>query len=109
MPETPNTIPPPTTIQAIGNEIAIIWGDGSESYYPMEVLRKVSPSAENVGERDLLGNLIGGGTGPKEFPGITVTGWEIVGGYAIQFRFSDGHNTGIYSYKYLKDLAERLG
>ena len=93
-------------IQAIGNEIAILWEDGRESYYRMEDLRALSPSAENVGERDLLGNLIGGGGGPKEFPGVTVTGWEMVGGYAVQFHFSDGHRTGIYSYQYLRDLPQ---
>ena len=101
-------MPAPQTIQAIGAEIAIIWEDGGESYYPMDVLRKFSPSAENVGERDLLGQLIAGGDGPKEFPGVAVTGWEIVGGYAVQFRFSDGHNTGLYSYGYLKELGEHL-
>ena len=105
MSDTQKSMPTPQTIQAIGDEIAILWADGSESYYPMEHLRKFSPSAENVGERDLMGQLIGGGQGPKEFPGVTVVGWELVGGYAVQFRFSDGHNTGIYSYKYLKEIA----
>ena len=108
MSDTHNSMPSPKTIQAIGNEIAIIWADGAESYYPMETLRKLSPSAENVGERDLLGNLIGGGNGPKDFPGVTVTSWEIVGGYAVQFRFSDGHNTGLYSYQYLREIGDGL-
>ena len=108
MSDTQKSMPTPKTIQAIGNEIAIIWADGAESYYPMETLRKLSPSAENVGERDLLGNLIGGGDGPTEFPGVTVNSWEIVGGYAVQFRFSDGHNTGLYSYQYLREIGDRL-
>lgn len=108
MSDTQKSMPSPTTIQAIGNEIAIAWADGAESYYPMETLRKLSPSAENVGERDLLGNRIAGGNGPTEFPGVTVTGWEIVGGYAVQFRFSDGHNTGLYSYQYLRDIGDQL-
>ena len=108
MSDTPKSIPPPQTIQAIGDEIAIIWADGAESYYKMETLRKLSPSAENVGERDLLGNLIGGGGGPTEFPGVTVTGWEFVGGYAVQFKFSDGHNTGIYGFNYLQEMTKRL-
>ena len=105
MPDTPKSMPSPKTIQAIGNEIAIAWADGSENFYEMQELRRLSPSAENVGERDLLGNLIGGGDGPEAFPGVTVGGWQIVGGYAVQFRFSDGHNTGIYSYEYLKQIA----
>ena len=41
----------------------------------------------------------------KQFPGVTVTGWEQVGNYALRFDFSDGHRTGLYSYAYLLDLA----
>ncbi len=97
----------PTRIDAIGTEIAVAWSDGSESFYSMESLRAASPSAENTGERDLLGNKIGG-TDQKEFPGVTVTGWRIIGGYAIQFDFSDGHNTGLFGFDYLKKLGEVL-
>ena len=70
----------------------------------MEKLRAASPSAENIGERDILENRYGG-DGPKQFPGVTVTGWEQVGNYALRFDFSDGHRTGLYSYAYLLDLA----
>jgi len=108
MSDTQKSMSAPTTIQAIGAEIAIIWADGAEGYIPMEILRAASPSAENVGERDLLGNLIAGGDDRTEYPGVTVTGWEIVGGYAVQFRFSDGHNTGLYSYDYLRKIGEKL-
>ena len=81
-------------IQSIGDEIAIQW-TGGKDFLQMEMLRAESPSAENKGESDLLGNRIGGTT-ETSFPGIRVTGWEMVGGYAIQFRFSDGHNTGAF-------------
>ena len=97
----------PVHIAAIGNEIAIAWSDGTESYIAMEKLRAASPSAENTGERDLLGVQYGG-TGPKEFPGVTVKRWNMVGSYAVAFDFSDGHNTGIYGFDYLKKLAEVL-
>ncbi len=96
----------PANIQLIGNEVAILWDDQTESYYPMESLRAASPSAQNIGERDILGNQYGG-DGPKHFPGVTVTGWEKVGNYALRFDFSDGHRTGLYSYDYLLKLAER--
>lgn len=94
----------PVTIQPIGHELAIIWSDGIESYYPMEALRAASPSAENVGERDILGNRYGG-DGPRQFPGVVVTGWEQIGNYALRFDFSDGHRTGLYTYAYLRELA----
>ena len=100
-------MPAPKTIQAIGNEVAILWDDGTESYYPMETLRALSPSAENRGESDLLGRVHGGDS-RTEFPGVSVTSWNLVGSYAVQFVFSDGHNTGIYSFDYLRDISEKL-
>ncbi len=96
----------PTNIQLIGTEVAIAWSDGTETYYSSERLRAASPSAENVGERDVLGNQYGG-DGPSEFPGVTANGWEIVGNYAVRFDFSDDHRTGLYSYHYLQDLARK--
>jgi DUF971 family protein len=98
----------PTDIQAIGDEIAIRWSDGSENYYPMERLRAWSPSAETAGERDLLGHKIGGDE-RTEFPGVRATAWQIVGGYAVAFAFSDGHKTGLYGYDYLKAIGKKLG
>ncbi len=100
-------IAPPKDIQAIGKEIAILWQDGREDYFSMEKLRAHSPSAENTGEMDILGRLHGGG-GLREFPGVEVTGWRQVGNYALRFNFSDGHNTGLYSFHYLQDLADKL-
>jgi len=97
----------PTDIQAIGDEIAIKWSDDSEDFFPMERLRAFSPSAENMGEQDLLGRTYGGDS-RKEFPGVRVTGWQAIGGYAVQFTFSDGHRTGLYSHDYLKQLAKFL-
>ena len=94
----------PLNIQLIGQEVAIAWDDGTESYYQGEKLRAASPSASNIGERDVLGNQYGG-TGPKQFPGVTVLSWERVGNYAIRFDFSDGHRTGLYSFDYLRALA----
>ncbi len=101
------TLPTPTNIQLIGTEVAIAWSDGVETFFPMERLRAASPSAENIGERDILGHLHGG-NGPKHFPGVTVLGWEPVGNYALRFTFSDGHGSGLYTHDYLRRLAERL-
>ena len=94
----------PTNLQLIGSEVAIVWDDGEESYVTFEKLRAGSPSAANIGETDILGNKYGG-DGPKKFPGVQVVGWAIVGNYAVRFNFSDGHNTGLYSYDYLRRLA----
>lgn len=98
----------PKDIQLIGSELAIVWQDGSESYYPAELLRRHSPSAENIGEKDILGNQYGG-DGPKDFPDVTIKSWDLVGNYAIRPCFSDGHKTGLFSWDYLRELEQRLG
>ena len=73
----------------------------------METLRALSPSAENVGEPDIFGNIHGGDS-RTEFPGVTVTGYEFVGRYAIRFTFSDGHSSGLYSFSYLLQIGDEL-
>jgi DUF971 family protein len=98
----------PEHIQIIGDLLAIRWADGSEDFLPMEQLRAASPSAEQKGEFDLTGTKYGGSE-QTEFPGVVVTGWHVIGGYALLFSFSDGHRTGIYPYTYLKELAGRIG
>lgn len=71
----------------------------------MEKLRAASPSAENVGEPDIFGKIHGGD--PRtEFQGVTVTGFEEIGRYAVRFIFSDGHQSGLYSYAYLQALGD---
>jgi DUF971 family protein len=99
-------IPPPETISLIGDTVAIKWPDGREDYFPMEKLRALSPSADNIGEPDIFGNIHG--ADPRtEFPGVTVTDYELVGRYAVRFIFSDGHQTGLFSYEYLRDEGLR--
>lgn len=95
----------PQNIQLIGNEICIIWADSTESYFTAHFLRQHSPSAQNKGEKDIFGNQYGG-NGPKEFPGITITGWDFQGNYAFRPWFSDGHSSGLYSWEYLKELEQ---
>mgnify|MGYP005864106269 CR=1 FL=1 len=97
----------PKDIQLIGQELAIVWDDGSESYFPAEFLRTHSPSAQNIGEKDIFGNQYGG-NGPKKFSDVTIKGWELQGNYAIRPTFSDGHSSGIYSWDFLKKLEAEL-
>jgi len=98
-----SVIPPPESIQLIGDTVAIRWVDGQEDYFPMEKLRALSPSAENVGEPDIFGNIHGGDS-RTEFPGVVVNDYEYVGRYAIRFIFSDGHGSGLYTFAYLRGL-----
>ena len=97
----------PKNIQLIGAELAIVWEDESESYFSSEFLRRYSPSAENIGEKDIFGNKYGG-TDKKDFPDVTIQSWDFLGNYAIRPLFSDGHSSGIYSWEYLKALELKL-
>jgi DUF971 family protein len=99
--------PPPLELQIIGREIALRWPDGVEDFIPAEFLRARSPSAENVGERDIFGKQYGG-DGPKNFAGVEAQSWQPVGNYAAAFTFSDGHKTGIYPWILLRALGEEL-
>jgi len=94
----------PVNIQIVGDEVAIAWSDGAESYLRHELLRRASPSAETQGERDVLGNQYGG-AGRADYAGVRVLGWERIGNYAVRFDFSDGHGTGLYTYDYLRKLG----
>lgn len=94
----------PLDVQLVGDFVALRWSDEREDILPMEALRAASPSAETKGESDLFGRVHGGD--PRtHFPGVRVTGWEWVGGYAIRFLFSDGHGSGLYSYGLLRQLG----
>lgn len=99
-------MPVPLDIQMVGDFLALRWPDGREDFLPGEFLRERSPSAENLGERDILGHLHGG-DGPREFPGVRLTGFHRVGNYAVALVFSDGHSSGIYSWDYLRALGDQ--
>ena len=97
---------PPESIALVGSTVALSWPDGREDFLPMDYLRARSPSAETAGEPDIFGNIRGGD--PRtEFPGVVVTGYEMVGRYAIRFIFSDGHDSGLYTFEYLRGLGTR--
>ena len=77
----------------------IAFSDGQSFQLSYEFLRVYSPSAEVRGHgpgQEMLQ------TGKRE---VDILGIEPVGSYAVQPQFSDGHDTGIYSWDYLHDLG----
>lgn len=95
----------PLDIQQIGNELAVKWSDGGESFIPLEKLRRACPCAGCRGETDIMGNLY---KNPDQK--LTVAAFQLVrftgvGGYGIQPAWADGHATGIFSFEYLKQIA----
>jgi DUF971 family protein len=95
-------IEPTQIIEESDRELTIHWSDNSERKYIASDLRRACPCAtcvnEWTGEKVLNDDSI-----PHD---MTFSGISVVGRYALNFRFSDGHETGIYSFKYLSALPE---
>lgn len=86
--------------------LTIRWADGATSYYSLALLRKMSPSADMKQLRDEMKRnpltVLPAGAVPQGQ--LRAEDAELVGNYAIKIRFSDGHDTGIYSWDYLREL-----
>jgi DUF971 family protein len=95
----------PDDIQQIGSELAIRWDDGEENYIPLERLRRTCPCAGCKGETDILGNLYKNPEKPFAPNSFELVKISRVGGYAIQPVWADGHNSGIFSFDYLRRVA----
>ncbi|MCE9591765.1 MAG: DUF971 domain-containing protein [Planctomycetes bacterium] len=86
--------------------LTVHWQDGTTSFYPIAYLRKLSPSAdakllrEEMARNPLTVLPASASSGQP----LTATGAELVGNYAIRVLFSDGHDTGIYSWDYLREI-----
>jgi DUF971 family protein len=96
-------VPQPTEIKLHQKSriFEIAFADGAAFRLPCEFLRVYSPSAEVRGHgpgQEVLQ------VGKKD---VEITRVEPVGSYAVQFTFSDGHDTGIYSWDLLYDSGRR--
>ena len=89
------------TAHARSRVLEIEFADGHAFRLPFELLRVYSPSAEVTQHRP-------GGEGVLQVgkENVAISAIEPVGHYAVRIRFDDGHHTGIYSWKYLRDLGE---
>ena len=92
-------------IQGIGEELAIKWDDGSESYIRLDKLRRYCPCAGCKGEVDVTGRLHKGPEIPLTPRSFQLVRIDRVGSYAVQPVWADGHATGLYSFDYLKRVA----
>ena len=100
-----STTPQPTaiTVHQQTRVLEVGFSDGQTFRIPFELMRVYSPSAEVQGHgpgQEVLQ------TGKRE---VDVTELEPVGNYAIQPTFSDGHNSGIFSWDYLYHLGSQQG
>jgi DUF971 family protein len=94
---TPQSI----TVHSQSRVLEVGFSDGATFRIPFELMRVYSPSAEVQGHgpgQEVLQ------TGKRE---VELAGLEPVGNYAVQPAFSDGHNTGIFSWDYLYFLGSQ--
>ena len=93
--------PQPTglTVHNKSRVLEVEFDDGAVFSLPFELLRVYSPSAEVRGHGQGQEVLQ---LGKRE---VGLTGLEPVGNYAVQPTFTDGHNTGLYSWEYLYKLG----
>lgn len=96
-------IEPAEISQESATSLRITWADGRVCDYDAPLLRRACPCAQCVdewtGERTLKPQAVS--------DAVEIADVNLVGRYALNFRWSDGHETGIYSFQYLRDLCER--
>jgi len=100
MPADPSPHPTEIKLHQTSRVLEISFSDGRTFKLPYEYLRVYSPSAEVRGHgpgQEVLQ------TGKRD---VTISEVEAVGHYALRPRFSDGHDTGIFTWDYLYDLGE---
>lgn len=93
------TAPTSLRLRRASRVLEVAYADGTRFELPFEYLRVYSPSAEVRGH---------GGGEPVLVPGkrnVGVEKVEPVGQYAVRLTFSDGHNTGLYSWDVLEELG----
>ena len=94
-------IEPVQIIEENDAEISIKWSDDTERNYSAPELRRKCPYAGCVNEwtgEKMLDDA-------KIAEDLVFSSVSVVGRYALNFHFSDGHDTGIFSFKYLHDLS----
>jgi DUF971 family protein len=95
-------VEPREIMQESDAALRVTWADGRACQYSAARLRRLCPCAQCVneftGERVLKAETI-----PED---LRIEDVEIVGRYALTFRWSDGHDTGIYSFRYLREICE---
>ena len=101
----------PTDLQIIEDKLQISWSDGQSSRYAFSQLREACPCATCREKRKE--QAAPAATNPLALPvlsaeearPLTIEGMQPVGNYAYSIHFSDGHDTGIYTFTFLRQLG----
>jgi len=96
-----NLVPSEIRLRKSARLLVVSFADGQTFELPFEYLRVYSPSAEVQGHGAGQMVLVTG----KE--AVQIKAIEPIGHYAVKLVFDDGHDTGLYTWKYLRELGER--
>jgi DUF971 family protein len=88
--QTPDVTPAELRVRDGGRVLRVSYAGGMTVDIAAERLRAATPSADKSEAR----------------AGVTIVGVETIGNYAARFAFSDGHDTGLYTWTLLRKLAE---
>ena len=96
----------PLDLTPFPKELAVKWSDGTESFIAYENLRRFCPCAACMGEQDIFGTTYKAPNRPYAAPAFQLVRLTPVGGYAVQPHWADGHNTGLYTWEWLRRVAQ---
>lgn len=102
-----NYKPTKITLDKTQGKLVVAWNDGLVSEYPLAHLREACPCVECRGGHEFMGLE----HAPKDLLKLTpkrsydVSRLEPVGNYAIQPTWDDGHDSGMYTWEYLRHIA----
>jgi DUF971 family protein len=106
----------PSTVKVhvkTGAGVDIVWADGHASHYDFAYLREECPCAtcnDERGKKEALAATAAPGSSafpalPMFKPKPRAQAATVVGNYAVQISFTDGHSTGIFSYDHLRSIC----
>lgn len=99
--KTGSPTPQALTVHGKSRVLEVVFSDGAAFRIPFELMRVYSPSAEVKGHgpgQEVLQ------TGKRD---VALEGLEPIGNYAVKPTFSDGHDTGIFTWEYLYELGQQ--
>jgi DUF971 family protein len=98
--------PVPVSIDLVraDNTLEIVWADGARSRLDGEDLRWACPCAECHGEAGIPGRL--DLTDRLDDAELHLATAALIGRYALQIGFENGHNTGIYTFRHLRGMGD---